>query len=188
MFVAYTDEVAAIIKGMQTQACLSKVKLFASEGAYTPGADNVAAKAGKDANGAYLALGMKGTTPQVANDTAFYNAYVAKFSSAPQQYAAESYDSVMYVALSALAAKSAKASDFKAKFLDIINPPGTQCTTFADCAKALNAGTDIDYVGRAHNLQFNAQDEPTVGEYSYWEIQADGIQHITKEHVTPPGS
>lgn len=183
--VVYTKDGAEILKAMQAQDCLSKVKVYASEGIFSPVlAGSVVEQGGKDSGGKWLGEGMKGTTPQ-ASDPGFVTKYQAKFTEAPQQYAPESWDSVMYVALAALKAKSADGAKIQVEMLGIANAPGTPCREFRECALLIIAGTDVDFKGYAHNLEFSDKHEPKVGAYSHWQVQADGTMKITKENVLP---
>lgn len=186
VLVVYTKDGAEVIKGMQAQGCLSGKKLYASEGVYSPVlSGSVVELAGKDSAGKYLAQGMKGTTPQ-ATDPAFTEKYKAKYNNEnPQQYAPESWDSMMYVALAALAAKSAEGEEIADALLDIANPDGTKCREFRECALLLLAGQDIDFRGFAHDLEFSDKHEPKVGAYAHWEVQADGTMKIVRENVLP---
>lgn len=186
VLVVYTKDGAEILKAMQAQDCLSKVKIYASEGIFSPVlAGSVVEQAGKDASGNWLALGMKGTTPQ-ASDPAFVQKYGAAYNNeAPQQYAPESWDSVMYIALGALKAKSADGNAIQAQMLGNTNAPGTPCREFRECALLILAGQDIDFKGYAHNLEFSEKHEPKVGAYSHWQVNAEGEMDITKENVLP---
>ncbi|HET6404944.1 MAG TPA: ABC transporter substrate-binding protein [Candidatus Thermoplasmatota archaeon] len=189
VMVVYTDTGAEVLRAMQAQGCLARVQVYASEGIFSPVlAGSVVEQAGRDPQGRWLAQGMKGTTPQAINTTVFSQAYQAKFNEAPQQYAPESYDAVMYIALGALAAKSVNGEDIAAKMLDNANPGGAQCRAFRDCALFLLAGQDIDYQGYAHDLEFhdnNGSHEPRSGAYSYWEVNAEGQMALTRENVVP---
>jgi branched-chain amino acid transport system substrate-binding protein len=180
VLVAYTDDAAAILKAMQAQDCLGKVKLFASEGVYDA-AGSVAERAGNGPDGKSLAEGMMGTTPQPATQD-WTTMYRAVYNEDPLTYAAESYDAVMYLALAALKAGSVEGSAFKAELLNIANAPGTQCSGWVECAELINDGQDIDYVGQAHDLEFTEKQEPRTGAYAYWKIE-DGTPMFTRENV-----
>lgn len=186
VLVVYTKQGAEILKAMQAQGCLAKVKVYASEGIYSPKlAESVVEQAGKDAAGKWLAEGMKGTTPQALNTSAFTDKYRAKYNEAPQQYTPESYDAVMYVVLGALSAKSADGTDIATKILGTANPGGTKCREFRTCALLVLAGQDIDYQGYAHDLEYSAKHEPKSGSYSHWKVNAQGEMAIIKENVVP---
>ena len=180
VFVSYTADAASILRGMQAQGCLTGVQLFASEGVYDA-AGSIITAAGEGPDGTSLAEGLRGTTPQPP--TARFNTlYRGEFGTDPLTYSAESYDSVMYLALAALSAKSVEGPDMKEHLLRIANAPGASCDTFARCAELLNGGDDIDYVGMAHDLEFTDKHEPRTGAYAYWVVE-DGAMTFTEENV-----
>ena len=184
--VVYTKDGAEILKAMQAQGCLTGTAVYASEGIYSPVlANSVVEQAGRDANGRWLAQGMKGTTPQ-ATDPTFADKYTAKYpGDSPQQYAPESWDSVMYLALAAIHAKSVDGADISVSLLPIANPEGQSCREFRDCALLILAGQEIDFSGFAHNLEFSEKHEPKVGAYSHWEVNAEGEMEVIRENVLP---
>lgn len=170
----YIAEGAAILKEMQKQGCLSGVKVYGSEGLYdSDTSKGLPATAGQDTQGHWLAAGVKGTNPQAGNSSTYNTAFQARYGHGPSQYSAESYDAVMYIALAAMKANSAKGADIKANLLAVAND-GTKCTGWAQCAALLKAGTDIDYKGYAHDFVFSDKSEPSQGFYSVWQVQADG--------------
>jgi branched-chain amino acid transport system substrate-binding protein len=51
-----------------------------------------------------------------------------------------------------------------------VSEDGEKCTTFADCLKLINAGTDIDYDGVSGPITFDGNGDPTeayIGIYQY---------------------
>jgi len=84
-------------------------------------------------------------------------------------YAAESYDAVITSALAAIAAGS-DAGEAIAKELPGVTRDGTECTTFEDCKKMLDADEDIDYNGISGPIELSEKGDPTsaiVGIYTY---------------------
>ncbi|MCW2622975.1 MAG: amino acid transporter substrate-binding protein, partial [Frankiales bacterium] len=84
-------------------------------------------------------------------------------------YSGESYDAVVTSALAATVAKS-DAGDKIAAALPDVTRGGTKCTTFADCKKLADAGTDLDYDGASGPIEFSDVGDPTqatIGIYSY---------------------
>lgn len=159
----------------------SALKIFGSEGLYNSASDKgLPTKAGCSsgtppcASGKWLASGVKGTNPSSGNLTVFATKFKAANGHDPAQYSAESYDGVMYIALAALKAQSVAGKDIKEKMLDIANPPGLKCNTFATCSAAILAGQDVDYAGMAHDFDFDQNHEPKVGIYDVWQVQDDG--------------
>lgn len=130
--------------------------------------------------------GMKGTTPKGAEVTqewldalgAFWegkgNAALEDFN-----YAAESYDAVVTIALAVEMAGTdgAKHAD------EIVNitKGGTTCTTFADCLQIIKDGGDPDYDGVSGPLNFNGNGEPLSGSYSILQFGADNRLDASKE-------
>jgi ABC-type branched-subunit amino acid transport system substrate-binding protein len=78
-------------------------------------------------------------------------------------YAAESYDAVMIIALAVEAAQDdgiAHASEING-----ITKEGTPCTTFVECRDLIAAGEDIDYNGASGPGEFDGNGEPLVASY-----------------------
>jgi branched-chain amino acid transport system substrate-binding protein len=187
----YIADGASILKEMQKQGCLTKFKIYGSEGLFSSdSAKGLPTKAGCTtgsppcANGTWLAQGIRGTNPQSGNLSLFNAKFNAKYGHDPQQYSAESYDGVMYVALAALKANSVKGSDIQAQMLAIANSPGAKCTTFAACAALIKTGQDVDFDGFAHDFEFDQNHEPKTGVYSEWEVQSDGTITTIKRDLT----
>ena len=68
-------------------------------------------------------------------------------------------------------AKCADGTAIAAMLPEVANTGGEKCTTFADCAKLLEAGTKIDYDGVTGPLDFNQYGDPksatiSVNEYT----------------------
>lgn len=188
VMVVYTTQGAEILKAMQSRGCLSKVKVYASEGVYSPFlAGSVVELAGKDSSGAWLARGMKGTTPYSFDTSQFARKYEARYRAGPAQYAAESYDAVAYLALSTLAALSSDNAEIAFKFLNVVNPPGTRCSAFKECAAQIKQGVTINYDAYAHDLQYTTNNgvfEPISGAYSAWEVAVDGSMKINVDRMS----
>ena len=84
-------------------------------------------------------------------------------------YAAESYDGTILMALAALQGGKTDGTTIKDN-LKSVSEDGTKCTTFADCAKLIKAGTDIDYDGISGPITFDDNGdvtEATVSIYKY---------------------
>ena len=180
---AYVDDGANALKAMQTQGCLSGTKIYGSEGIWD---SQLVTKAGQDSNGKHLAEGVKGTAPGVPSE--FIPVFNASYGSEPRLYAAESFDGVMYLALAAIAAESTDGAKMAAEIPAILNGPGTKFTPdkFAEAARALAAGDDIDFDGYSHDFEFDVQKrEPLKGVYSVWQVQADGTLKTIAENQQP---
>ncbi len=84
-------------------------------------------------------------------------------------YSAESYDAVNVIALGAEVAKSDAGKEIAAKLMEVTTG-GEKCTSFADCKKLADAGTDFDYDGVSGPIEFDKNGDPTeasVGIYTY---------------------
>lgn len=183
VLVVYTADGSAILKSMQARGCLGQVKLFASEGVYDP-ASSFAKGADRDPGGKWLAAGIKGTTPDAGGSHVFTALFNAEYNRDPQLYSAESYDAVMYVALAALKAGSTAGADIAANLQAVANAPGQKVSDFRVAAQLIKEGTDIDWIGQAHDFEFDDRHEPTRGFYSYWEVQSDGSMRIIERGKT----
>jgi len=126
--------------------------------------------------------GAKGTLPGLSVDT------IADFTSALNEYyvesgqpeleefsyAAESFDSVILLALASLAAGSTDSAAIAEKLQEVSGGSGNgeKCTTFADCAEIINGGGTADYDGISGPITFNDLGDPTeatIGIYQYGE-------------------
>ena len=126
--------------------------------------------------------GAKGTLPGLSVDT--IKDFTGKLNTFWQgagnpkledfSYAAESYDSMVLLALASLAAKSTDSKAIAAKLQEVSGGSGNgkKCTTFADCAKIINDGGVADYDGISGPITLDAKGDPTqakIGIYQYGE-------------------
>jgi ABC-type branched-subunit amino acid transport system substrate-binding protein len=122
-----------------------------------------------EAMGGELA-GMKGTTPKGADVSAWIpqvnEFWVAQGNDelTDFNYAAESYDAVIVIAL----ATEMAGTDGSAAAGEIvgITGGGEKCTSFADCLAIIKAGGDPDYDGISGPHDFNGNGEPLKGSYA----------------------
>jgi ABC-type branched-subunit amino acid transport system substrate-binding protein len=101
-------------------------------------------------------------------------------------YATETYDAIMITALAVLQA----GTDGIAHAAEIngITRDGEKCTTFADCAALIEAGTDIDYDGISGPLTFAGNGEPIVASYAKLVIGDNNRVDIAQtEYITAEG-
>ena len=89
-------------------------------------------------------------------------------------YGAESYDSVVLLALAALAAGATDGPTVAGKLQEVSGGSGggEKCTSFAECAAIINAGGVADYDGVSGPITFNEVGDPTeasIGKYIYLE-------------------
>ncbi len=124
---------------------------------------------GAEASGGELA-GMKGTTPKSADVSAWVPAvdefWQAQGNAALEDfnYAAESYDAVVVIAL-AVAKAGTDGSAHAAEIVGITKD-GEKCTTYTDCLAIIEAGGDPDYDGISGPHEFNGNGEPLKGSYA----------------------
>jgi len=101
-------------------------------------------------------------------------------------YATETYDAIMISALAVLQAGTDGIAHAEA--INGITRDGEQCTTFADCAALIEAGTDIDYEGVSGPLTFAGNGEPIVASYGKLVMGDNNRIDISKtEFITAEG-
>src|SRR2546421_768667 len=105
----------------------------------------------------------------------FNKVFATKFGSTTQQLANANYayDAVISLALAVDKAGSTSGSAINAAVNAITNPPGTQCYTYKDCLKLLNAGTKINYEGASGDLNYN-QHHNVFGPYGAFQVNLSG--------------
>ncbi len=81
-------------------------------------------------------------------------------------FAAQSYDCVNIIAISAHAAGSTASADIQSQMVAVTNGD-VECSTFAECAEALDAGDTVAYVSAAGGdpMAFTENGEPSQGTY-----------------------
>jgi len=121
---------------------------------------------------------MRGTTPMGA-DIAGWIGGVSDFwvergnpALTDFNYAGESYDAVILIALAVEQAKT-DGSEHANHIVDVSGPPGTKCTSFAECRDLIAAGEEIDYDGISGPQDFNGNGEPMQGSYGILQFGAD---------------
>lgn len=126
--------------------------------------------------------GAKGTLPGLSVDTikdftgALNDFWVGGGNSKLENfsYAAESYDSVILLALASMEAGSTDSDKIAAKLQEVSggSGKGKKCTTFADCAAIINDGGTVDYDGISGPITLDDVGDPTeatIGIYQYGE-------------------
>jgi ABC-type branched-subunit amino acid transport system substrate-binding protein len=83
-------------------------------------------------------------------------------------YAPESYDAVMVVALAVEAAGDDGIAH--ASLINGITKDGTKCGSFAECKDLIAAGEDIDYDGASGPLEFDGNGEPLIASYGLFKM------------------
>lgn len=168
-----------------------------SETTAAEGSSETTAAAGSEATGEMAGAleGMKGTTPlvELSDDfkTRLNDAWVAAGNEPLKDYnyAAETYDAIVIIAL---AAEKAKTDGIGyAKEINGITRDGEKCDDFASCKAIIDKGADPDYDGLSGPLEFNGAGEPMQASYGVLQFGADNRLDdslTTYEQVTAPAS
>jgi ABC-type branched-subunit amino acid transport system substrate-binding protein len=85
------------------------------------------------------------------------------------------YDAVISQALAVDKANSTSGTDINNAMIEVTNPPGTQCYTYAACLALIKAGTKINYDGASGPLDYN-QFHNVFGPYAAYQQSAAGQQ------------
>ncbi len=129
--------------------------------------------------------GFAQTTPSV--DLGTISDFIARLEEAmggPEEtaYGAETYDSVVIVALAAAVAGSDNGVDVAAE-INGVTGGGTKCTTFAECIALVDAGEDIDYDGLGGPYEFVEAGEPAAASFRIDTYGADGADADQARYV-----
>jgi len=156
-------------------ACGGDKEATDTTAAPTTAAETTVAPETTTANGGGALAGMKGTTPlppELAQE--FKDRILTTPSGAGLEdfnYAAETYDGVV---LMALAVEAAKTDGIEyASFIVDVSTGGEKCTDFPTCRDLLAAGTDIDYDGVSGPNDLNGNGEPLAGTYGVLQFGGD---------------
>src|SRR5690606_32332572 len=108
--------------------------------------------------------GSKGTQPGPALSDDFQERLMTQWQDQAGReledfnYAAESYDAVVLLALASLAANSTEPADIASKLQEVSgggDEAGTACTSFAECADIILGGGVADYDGYSGGVKFD---------------------------------
>ncbi len=90
-------------------------------------------------------------------------------------YAAESYDAVVLLALASLAANSTDPAEIAAHLQEVSggSGDGDKCTTFTECADIILGGGTADYDGFSGPITFDENGDPTEATIGIFEYGAD---------------
>ncbi|MBA8816727.1 branched-chain amino acid transport system substrate-binding protein [Microbacterium halimionae] len=124
--------------------------------------------------------GAKGTLPGLSIDsigefTGALDEFVASEGDDPLEeysYAAESFDSVILLALASLSAGTTDSAAIAEKLIEVSggSGDGEKCTTYSDCADIIMGGGTADYDGVSGPITFDDVGDPTeasVGIYQF---------------------
>lgn len=116
-----------------------------------------------------IIAGMKGTEPSV--DLSSISDFTTRLDGAYEggvggvfAYGAETYDSIIIVALAALVAGVDDVTAIAAEINDVTRG-GETCTSFAECAEVIAAGGDPDYDGQGGPYEFVDAGEPAAASF-----------------------
>jgi ABC-type branched-subunit amino acid transport system substrate-binding protein len=87
-------------------------------------------------------------------------------------YAGESYDATMLIAMAAQSAGSTQATVF-GPYVNALTVTGDKCSDFAACLKIINAGGDVDYDGVSGPLSFTDAGEPAQASFGLQQFGSD---------------
>jgi len=129
--------------------------------------------------------GMRQTIPSV--DLGSISDFIERLEAemgGPEEtaYGAETYDSVIIVALAAAVADSDGGKSIAAE-INGVTGGGEKCTSFAQCIELVNAGTDIDYDGLGGPYEFVEAGEPAAASFRIDTYGDDGAEADAAEYV-----
>ncbi|SDG79891.1 branched-chain amino acid transport system substrate-binding protein [Sinosporangium album] len=127
-------------------------------------------------------VGVKGTQPGAATKDEFKEKLLKIDSKLKDfNYAPESYDAAILIALAAEAAKDDSGAGIASKLAEV-SKGGEKCTDFKQCAELLKAGKDIDFDGVSGPVEFDDKGDPseaTIGVYEYGQDnKAKVVNHL----------
>lgn len=139
------------------------------------GADGMRSEdAPKDFPDPSIVDGAGGTAPASSDNPEFVKALQAYAPNLTEtQFAPQVFDCTNIFALAAEQAKSNNAMDWS-QYVSGVTKDGTECNTFADCKKLIDAGTDIHYVGASGDLSFTDAGEPGKATVEIWRYKDGG--------------
>ncbi len=129
--------------------------------------------------------GMKQTIPSV--DLGTISDFVSRLEEAmpadsTSAYGAETYDSIVIVALAAQLAGTDQGTAVAAE-INGVTGGGEKCTTFAECKDIIDAGGDPDYDGLGGPYEFVEAGEPAAASFRIQTYGTDGRDEALDEYV-----
>jgi branched-chain amino acid transport system substrate-binding protein len=103
-----------------------------------------------------------------------FNTRISDITDGNVNFAAQSYDCVV---LLALAAEIAGGTDGDAMMEAIagLTHEGVECSSYAECVALIDVGEDIDYVGVSGPINLTPNGDPTTGSYAVFQFQGGRI-------------
>ena len=163
------DESARLVATMAEQGIgPADVQVFGSDG-------NMGFAFGDQLDDASVLAGMRGTTPFGERAFGEFGDRLLAFNPELRDlnYAGESYDAVILLALAAEQAGSDDPAEMQAVINDLTRG-GEKCEDFAACLALVQAGTDVDYDGIGGPLEFTDVGEPSVASFGILEFDEAG--------------
>lgn len=179
MVVAFPEEGAGILTAMIEQgAGPADLPVYATDGLAS---DELAAAV--DPDDPSVIDGIVGTRPGSTEEPTEFNTRLSDEKGVDEvTFAAQFYDCTILTALAAVAADSDDPDLMSAEIVGL-TAGDTECTSYADCKTALEAGDTIKYVGVT---QFVLSDdrEPNEGVYETWNFVGGLMETLSTETVT----
>lgn len=127
--------------------------------------------------------GSKGTQPGPVLADDFQQRLIAQWQEQSGEelvdfnYAGESYDAVVLLALASLAANSTEPADIASKLQEVSggSGDGQQCTSFTECADIILAGNVADYDGYSGGIAFDDAGDPTEATIGIFQYGAENM-------------
>ncbi len=119
--------------------------------------------------------GMRGTTPLTDLSKDFRDRLLEIDPDLSDfNYAGESYDAAVIIALAAIAADSDAGEAIGEQIADVTRE-GTKCTDFEECSGLLEEGEDIDYDGITGPIDLDDAGDPTSASFAVLEFNAQNM-------------
>ncbi len=103
-----------------------------------------------------------------------FNTRISDVTDGNVNFAAQSYDCVVLLALAAEIAGSTDGDAIMAAIGGLTHG-GTECYSYEECLALIDAGEDIDYVGVSGPINFTPNGDPTTGSYAVFQFQGGQI-------------
>ena len=119
--------------------------------------------------------GMRGTTPLTDLSQDFRDRLLEIDPDLQDfNYAGESYDTAVVIALAAVVAESDSGEAIGEEIVDVTRE-GTKCTDFEECSGLLEDGEDIDYDGVTGPIDLDDTGDPTSASFAILEYNAQNM-------------
>lgn len=181
VLLAKPQEAGWIVRGLHEGGCGDTMTIVASSSARQP---RMVEEAGRDQLDRPYARGVMGVEPAGARLGEFRTLIENEFNRDPTNHAAAAYDAVTYVALAAFASKSnlgarpvrdtIDAAELQPEILAAAEQPGIKQRDLHTAIEGAQSGDEIDWVGFAHDFDFDANNAPTANDYDTWFVTQTG--------------